>query len=61
MIKQILKQLSECKEKYGKNPKYIYINRKQYKKLKRQMSIIEDITEDIKELYFINFKIKEEK
>lgn len=58
MIKQILKQLSEYKEKYGKSPKYIYINRKQYKRLKKELSIVENITEDIKELYFIEFNVE---
>lgn len=60
MIRQILKQIKEYKQKYNKYPSYINISKKQYKRLKKELSIIENITEDIKELYFMEFKIKEE-
>lgn len=59
MIRQVLKQLKEHKEKYGKYPNYININLKQYKRLKKELSIVEEITEDIKILYFIEFEIIE--
>lgn len=57
MIRQILKQLKESKQKYGKYPSYINITKKQYKRLKKELSIVEEINEDIKLLYFIEFKI----
>lgn len=59
MIRQVLKQMKEHKEKYGKYPNYININLKQYKRLKKELSIVEEITEDIKILYFIEFEIIE--
>lgn len=57
MIKQILKQLKESKKKYGRYPNYINITKRQYKRLKKELSIIEEINDDIKLLYFIEFKI----
>ena len=60
MISKILKQIKEFKEKVGKYPKYVNIKRKQYERLKKELSIVENITEDIKLLYCINFRIKEE-
>lgn len=60
MINKILKQLKEFKKKFGKYPKYINIKKQQYKRLKKELSIVENITEDIKLLYCINFRIKEE-
>ncbi len=60
MLRQILKQIAEYKRKNNKYPLFIYINKKQYKRLKKELSIIENITEDIKEIYFIDFRIKEE-
>lgn len=59
MLRQILKQIQDHKNKYNKYPSYIYITKKQYKRLKKELSIAENITEDIKELYFIDFRIKE--
>lgn len=60
MLRKILEQLKVYREKYKTNPQYINITQKQYKRLKKELSIVENITEDIKLLYCINFKIKEE-
>lgn len=58
VLMKIIKQIRDYKEKYKKYPLYINITKKQYKRLKKELSIVETITEDIKELYFIEFKIK---
>ncbi len=60
VLEKILKQLLQFKNKNKIYPKCIYISKKNYRRLKREMSIIEEMTENIKELYFIEFKIKEE-
>lgn len=58
MINKILKQLKEFKKKFGKYPKYINIKKQQYKRLKKELSIVENINEDIKLLYFIEFNVE---
>ena len=60
MLRKVLEQLKEYREKYKTTPQYINITKRQYKRLKKELSIVENITEDIKLLYCINFKIKEE-
>ena len=60
MLRKVLKQLKVYREKYKTNPQYINITKRQYKRLKKELSIVENITEDIKLLYFINFRIREE-
>ncbi len=60
MINKILEQLIEFKTKTGRYPKYVNIKRKQYKRLKKELSITEKITENIKLLYCIDFNIVEE-
>lgn len=60
MIRQLLKQLKEYKDKYNKAPNYINITKKQYQRLKKELSIVENINEDIKSLYFLDFNIVEE-
>lgn len=57
MLSKVLKQVKEYRQKYGKYPSYINITKKQYKRLKKELSIVEEINEDIKVLYFIEFKI----
>lgn len=57
MLSKVLKQVKEYRQKYGRYPSYINITKKQYKRLKKELSIIEEINEDIKVLYFIEFKI----
>lgn len=58
MINKILKQLKEFKKKFGKYPKYINIKKQQYKRLKKELSIVENMNEDIKLLYFIEFNVE---
>ena len=60
MLRKVLEQLKVYREKYKINPQYINITQKQYKRLKKELSIVENITEHIKLLYCINFRIKEE-
>ena len=60
MLRKVLEQLKLYREKYKTVPQYINITKKQYKRLKKELSIVENITDDIKLLYCINFKIKEE-
>ena len=60
MLRKVLEQLKVYREKYKIDPQYINITQKQYKRLKKELSIVENITEDIKLLYCINFRIKEE-
>ena len=60
MLRKVLEQLKVYREKYKINPQYINITKRQYKRLKKELSIVENITEDIKLLYFINFRIREE-
>ena len=60
MLRKVLEQLKEYREKYKITPKHINITKRQYKRLKKELSIVENITEDIKLLYCINFRIKEE-
>ena len=57
MIKQILKQINDYKLKNNKYPKFIYIKEKQYRRLKKELSIVEEMTENIKIIYFMEFKI----
>ena len=58
MINKILKQLKEFKKKFGKYPRYINIKKQQYKRLKKELSIVENMNEDIKLLYFIEFNVE---
>ncbi|MDO4282372.1 MAG: hypothetical protein Q4D02_01935 [Clostridia bacterium] len=60
MLRKVLKQIEEFKEKYNKYPSQINITKKGYKKLRRELSIIENITDDIKMIYLIEFNILEE-
>ena len=60
MLRKVLEQLKEYREKYKATPQYINITKRQYKRLKKELSIVENITEDIKLLYCINFRVKEE-
>ena len=60
MIRQILKQLQDNYNKYNRYPEYINITKKQYQRLKKELSIVENINEDIKSLYFLDFNIVEE-
>lgn len=60
MIKKVLKQINEYKEKNGKYPEYINITKKGYRRLKRELDIIENKNDDIKMIYLIEFKITKE-
>lgn len=61
MLRKILELIKDYKEKYGKNPEYINITKKGYRRLKRELDILENKTDDIKMLYLIEFNITEEK
>ena len=60
MLRKILKQINDYKEKNGKYPEYINITKKGYKRLKRELDILDDKTDDIKMIYLMEFKIIEE-
>ena len=60
MIRQILKQMKEYFNKHGVYPKCIYITKKQYKRLKKESSILEEYNDDIKLLYLSEFEFVEE-
>lgn len=59
MLRKILKQINDYKEKNGKYPEYINITKKGYRRLKRELDIVEDKTDDIKMIYLMEFKIIE--
>ena len=56
----MLKQINDYKEKNGKYPEYINITKKGYKRLKRELDILDYKTDDIKMIYLMEFKIIEE-
>lgn len=58
MIRQILKQLQDNYNKYNRYPEYINITKKQYERLKKELSIVENMNEYIKLLYFIEFNVE---
>lgn len=60
MLRKILKQINDYKEKNGKYPEYINITKKGYKRLKRELDILDYKTDDIKMIYLMEFKIIEE-
>lgn len=60
MLRKILKQISDYKEKNGKYPEYINITKKGYRRLKRELDILEEKTDDIKMIYLMEFRIIEE-
>lgn len=60
MLRKILELIKDYKEKNGKYPEYVNITKKGYRRLKRELDIVEDKTDDIKMLYLIEFNITEE-
>lgn len=60
IVEKILKQLQQYKKINKKYPNYIYISKKNYRRLKKEMSILEYFSEDIKAIYTIDFRIIEE-
>lgn len=60
MLRKILKQISDYKEKNGKYPEYINITKKGYKRLKKELDILDNKTDDIKMIYLMEFNIVEE-
>lgn len=61
MIMKILKKLEKYKNKNGNYPKAIYISKKNYTKLIKELSQYPtEIIEEIKILYLIDYKIIEE-
>ena len=58
MIRQILKQLQDNYNKYNRYPEYINITKKKYARLKKELSIVENMNEYIKLLYFIEFNVE---
>lgn len=59
VIEKILQKIGDFKTKNKRYPSFIYISERQYKRLKKELSIVEKITEDIKILYLIEFRIIE--
>ncbi len=60
MIRQILKQMKLYYEKNGFYPKQIHITRKNYKRLRKELSILENYNDDIKRLYLTDIGFLEE-